>query len=77
MNSLGKNIDTTKKNKALINASREVYRLEAEEWPHMHSSSLIPWQKENVIYNNATLNPRTADYQPIQNLLSSHLPYKN
>jgi len=31
MNSLGKNIDTTKKNKALINASREVYRLEAEE----------------------------------------------
>jgi len=58
-------------------ASKEVHRLEAEEWPHMHSSSLILWQNETVIYNKATLNPQTADYQPIQNLLSSHLLYKN
>jgi len=67
----------TAKNKALIHASMEVHRLEAQQWPHMHSSSPIPRQNENVIYNKATLNPQPADYQPIQNLLSSHLLSKN
>jgi len=61
----------------MIYASMEVHKLEAEEWPHMHSSFPIPWQKENVIYNKATLNAQTPDYQPVQNLLSSHLLYKN
>jgi hypothetical protein len=47
----------------------EVHSLQAVQWSHMHSSSLIPQQNENVIYNKATLNTETADYQPIQNVV--------